>query len=167
MALLVGVVVGVWLPLPPAGVPVVQGALVVVWVLAVAVVILRAAPLPVTVVLATGFTVGGLLLGVTRHAVAVETPLAQWFAGQPGADTGRVGPVLLEGRLGVDAMATDYGATLRVRVERVGRLGAMRATSGGVRLSVGGRLWSGRVAGVARRARRARLGNAPPACGLP
>ena len=140
VALLVGVVAGVWLPLPLSGVRVV---LVVVWALAVAAVGLRAGPVPVTVVLVAGFTTGGLLLGATRHAAALETPLARWFADQPGADTGRVGPVLLEGRLRADAMPTDYGVALRLTVARVGRAGAMRTTSGGVRLSVGGRRWSG------------------------
>ena len=143
VALLAGVVAGVWLPVPLAGVGV---GLVVVWALAIGVVMRRARPMPVSVVLAVGFTLGGLVLGVTRHAAAVETPLARWFADQPGADTGRVGPVLLEGRLGADATTTDYGAALRLTVERVGRVGAMQPTSGGVRLSVGGRLWSGRVA---------------------
>ena len=77
-----------------------------VWALAVGAVSLRAPPVTVTVVLVAGFTSGGLLLGATRHVAALETPLAQWFADQPGADTGRVGPVLLEGRLRADAMKT-------------------------------------------------------------
>ena len=46
-----------------------------------------------------------------------------------------------------DATATDYGVALSLTVARVGRAGAMRSTSGGVRLSVGGRRWSGRAAG--------------------
>ena len=96
--------------------------------------------------LVAGFTTGGLLLGATRHAAALETPLAQWFAEQPGADTGRVGPVLLEGRLRADAMATDFGVSLALTVRRIGRPVAMRTTSGGVRLSVGGRRVSGRAA---------------------
>ena len=144
VALLVGVVAGVWLPMPLLGVRVL---LVVVWALAVAAVSLRAGPVPVTAALVAGFTTGGLLLGATRQAAADETPLARWFADQPGADTGRVGPVLLEGRLRADAMGTDYGVALRLTVGRVGRAGAMRTTSGGVRLSVGGRRWSGRAAG--------------------
>ena len=144
VALLGGVVAGVWLPMPPVGVRVL---LLVVWALAVGAVSLRAPPVTVTVVLVAGFTSGGLLLGATRHAAALETPLVQWFADQPGADTGRVGPVLLEGRLRADAMETDFGVSLRLRVGRVGRPGAMRTTSGGVRLSVGGRQWLGRVAG--------------------
>ena len=144
VALLVGVVAGVWLPLPLGGVRVV---IVVVWALAVAAVGRRVRPVLVTVVFVAGFTTGGLLLGATRHAAALETPLARWFADQPGADTGRVGPVLLEGRLRADATATDYGVVLRLTVARVGRTGAMRTTSGGVRLSVSGRRWSGRAAG--------------------
>ena len=143
VALLAGAVAGVWLPMPLFGVRVV---VVVVWALALAVVSLRAGPVPVTVVLVVGFTTSGLLLGATRYATALETPLARWFADQRGADTGRVGPVLLEGRLRADAMPTDYGVALRLRVARIGRTGAMRTTSGGVRLSVGGRLWSGRAA---------------------
>ena len=144
VALLVGVVGGVWLQAPPSGLRVL---LVAVWVIAVAAVCLRAGPVLVAGVLVGGFTVGGLLLGATRHAVALETPLARWFAGQPGADTGRVGPVLLEGRLRADATATDYGVALRLTVERIGRAGAMRTTAGGVRLSVGGRRWVRRAAG--------------------
>lgn len=82
VALLVGVVAGVWLPLPPSGVRVV---LVVVWAVAVGALTLRAGPVPVTVMLVTGFTTGGLLLGATRHAAALEIPLTRWFADQPGA----------------------------------------------------------------------------------
>ena len=149
VALLVGVVAGVWLPMPLFGLRVL---LVVVWVIAVAAVSLRARPVLVTVVLVAGFTTGGLLLGATRQAAAVETPLARWFADQPGADTGRVGPVLLEGRLRADAIPTDFGVSLRLTVGRIGRPGAMRTTSGGVRLSVGGRRWSGRAAGFVSRA---------------
>jgi len=117
----------------------------------------------VTVVFVAGFTTGGLLLGATRHAAALETPLARWFADQPGADTGRVGPVLLEGRLRADATATDYGVVLRLTVARVGRTGAMRTTSGGVRLSVGeragGRAWppAGAPGASTRRSVRPRL----------
>lgn len=148
VALLVGVVAGVWLPLPLSGVRVV---LVVVWALAVGALTLRAGLVPVTVMLVTGFTTGGLLLGATRHAAALEIPLTRWFADQPGAATGRVGPVLLEGRLRADATATDYGVALRLTVVRVGRAGAMRTTSGGVRLSVGGRRrWCGGIGTPAR-----------------
>ena len=164
VALLAGAVAGVWLPMPLCGVRVV---VVVVWALALAVVSLRAGPVPVTVVLVVGFTTSGLLLGATRYATALETPLARWFADQRGADTGRVGPVLLEGRLRADAMPTDYGVALRLRVARIGRTGAMRTTSGGVRLSVGGRLWSGRAAAWSARAHRACLRDAPSAGGLP
>ena len=142
VSLLTGVAAGVWLPVPPLAVGVV---LVVVWALAVAAVSLRAGPRPVALLLVAGFTAGGLLLGATRHAAAVATPLARWFADQPGADSGRVGPVLLEGRLREDATPTDYGAALRLTVGQVGGVGAMRAASGGVRLSVGGRRWSGRL----------------------
>ena len=144
VALLTGAVAGVWLPMPLF---VVRVGLVVVWALAVAALRLRAGSIPVTVVLVAGFTTGGLLLGATRHASALETPLARWFVDQPGAGIGRVGSVLLEGRLRADATATDYGVALRLTVARIGRRGAMRPTSGGVRLSVGGRLWSDRAAG--------------------
>ena len=143
MALLVGVVIGVWLPLPQFAVRIM---LVVVWGLAAAL-CMRAAPIPVTMALVAGFMTGGVLLAATRYAAAIETPLVRWFASQPGAETGRVGPVLLEGRLRADAMGTDYGVALSLTVARVGRAGAMRKASGGVLLSVGGRRWSGRVAG--------------------
>ena len=82
VALLVGVVAGVWLPLPLGGVRVV---LVVVWALAVAAVGRRAGSVLVTGVFVAGFTTGGLLLGAARHAAALETPLVRWFADQPGA----------------------------------------------------------------------------------
>jgi competence protein ComEC len=144
VALLAGVATGVWLPMPIGVVRVVLG---VVWLVTVAAVSLRAPPLAVVVLLVAGFTTSGVLLGATRHAAALETPLARWFADQPGAAGGRVGPVLLEGRLRADATPTDYGVTLRLMVERIGRADMLRATSGGVRLSVGGRRWSGRTAG--------------------
>jgi competence protein ComEC len=143
VALLAGVVTGVWLPMPLIGVRVL---LVVVWALAVTAVWLRAWPSALAALLVVGFTTGGLLLGATRHRAAVNTPLARWFATQPGAGTGRVGPVLLEGRLWADAMPTEYGVSLRLTVERIGRAGDMQTAAGGVRLSVGGRRWSGRVA---------------------
>ena len=145
VALLAGVVAGVWLPLPLFGVRVV---LVVVWALAVMMVVTRrAGSALVALMLVAGFSTGGLQLGVTGYTAAVATPLARWFADQPGADTGRVGPVLLEGRLRADATSTDYGVALRLTVGRVGRAGSMRTTSGDVRLSVGGGRWSDRVAG--------------------
>ncbi len=74
VALLVGVVAGVWLPLPLSGVRVV---LVVVWAMGVVALSLRAGPVPVTVLLVAGFTTGGLLLGATRYTAALETPLAR------------------------------------------------------------------------------------------
>ena len=144
VALLVGVATGVWLPMPIGVVRVVLG---VVWVATVAAASLRAAPLALVVLLVAGFTTSGLLLGATRHVAALETPLARWFDDQPGAAGGRVGPVLIEGRLRADATPTDYGVTLRLMVERIGRADLLRPTSGGVRLSVGGRRWSGRMAG--------------------
>ncbi|MDP7690406.1 MAG: DNA internalization-related competence protein ComEC/Rec2 [Vicinamibacterales bacterium] len=142
--LLAGVATGVWLSMPIGVVRVVLG---VVWVATVAAASLRAAPLALAVLLVAGFTTSGLLLGATRHVAALETPLARWFDDQPGAAGGRVGPVLIEGRLRADATPTDYGVTLRLMVERIGRADLLRPTSGGVRLSVGGRRWSGRMAG--------------------
>ena len=88
-----------------------------------------------------------MLVGATRYASTVETPLARWFAGQPGAHTGRVGPVLLEGRLQADATATNYGVILRLAIGRIGLAGALQPTAGSVRLSVSGRRWPERLAG--------------------
>ena len=143
-ALLAGIVSGVWQPVPLGGV---RAVLVVVWVLAIAAIARRARAGVVVLLLAIGFTTGGVVLGATRYTAAVQTPLAQWFAGQPGAQRGRVGPVLVEGRLRADATATDYGAILRLDVEHVGRAGALRPVVGGVRLSVSGQRWPDRLAG--------------------
>ena len=101
--------------------------------------------LVVAVVLGAGFAVGGAALGATHRTAALETPLARWFDERPGARAGRVGPVLLEGRLRADAMTTDYGARLDIQVARVGAVGKMLTSSGGVRLSVGGRRWAARL----------------------
>jgi competence protein ComEC len=158
VALLVGVVAGVRLrlPVPVAVLPFVA---VLTWVLAVAAVGLRARPAVAALALVAGFTSGGFLLGATRQGVALDRPLVRWFGDQPDARAGRVGPVSLEGRLRRDAVRTDYGAVLDLAVERVGRAGRgspMQTTSGGVRLSVGGRLVTSRL-GAWRAGRRVRV----------
>ena len=133
----IGLVVGVW-----AGVGfgwplvVAQWMALAAWVAAVA----RGGSRPrrVAGVLVVGFCAAGVLLGASRRHAAETTPLARWFAEQPGAEAGRVGPLRLEGRLRADAATTDYGAVLDLASTWVGDDRWGHPVSGGVRLSVGG-----------------------------
>ena len=141
--LLVGAAVGAWAPLPVGGV---RAALAAVWALAVLAVARGAPARRVGVLLGVGFALGGAALAAAHRAAALETPLRAWFDRQPeAAGIGRVGPVRLEGRLRRDARATDYGAAFELAVSRVGPAGGMVPATGGVRLSVGGELWAGRI----------------------
>ena len=141
--LLVGAAAGAWAPLPAGGL---RAALVVVWAMALLAVARGAAPRRVAMLLGVGFALGGAGLAATHRAEALDTPLRAWFDRQPeAAGTGRVGPVRLEGRLRRDARVTDYGAAFDLAVSRVGRAGEMTPASGGLRLSVGGELWAGRI----------------------
>ena len=141
--LLVGAAVGAWAPLPVGGV---RAALAAVWALAVLAVARGAPASRVGVLLGVGFALGGAALAAAHRAAALDTPLRAWFDRQPeAAGIGRVGPVRLEGRLRRDARATDYGAAFELAVSRVGPAGGMVPATGGVRLSVGGELWAGRI----------------------
>ncbi len=135
IALVVGLLAGVWFAWPLA---VARTVAVAAWVLAVAVAARTGRPVLVAGALLAGFCAAGVLLGASRSQAAAETPLARWFAEQPGAKAGRVGPVALEGRLRADASPTDYGAVLDLASTWVGDDVRGRAVSGGVRLSVGG-----------------------------
>ncbi len=137
LALLLGVAAGASWP----GAMIVAGlAACACWLCAAAGVARGVRPAIVCCALVGGFGSTGLLLGSTRLTAALETPLAVWFGRQPAADSGRVGPVLIEGRLRADATRTAYGPVLEVAVFRAGRAGEMRDAAGGVRLSVAGSL---------------------------
>ncbi len=142
LALLLGVVAGASWP----GAMIVAGlAACACWVCAAAGVARGVRPALVFCALVCAFGGTGLLLGSTRLTDALETPLAEWFGRQPAADSGRVGPVSIEGRLRADATRTAYGPVLEVAVSRAGRPGAMRDAAGGVRLSVAGSLAESRL----------------------
>ena len=134
----IALVVGVWLGVSVAW-PLIVGQTVAVatWVVAVVAFACSARPVFVAGALLAGFVAAGVLLGASRGQAANDTPVLRWFHGQPGAETGRVGPARLEGRLRADASATDYGAILDLEVTGVGDGGRV---FGGVRLSVGGDL---------------------------
>ena len=141
--LLVGAAAGAWAPLP-AGL--LRAALAAIWAMALVAVAGGARPRRVAVLLGAGFALGGAALAASHRAAALETPLRAWFDRQPAsAGPGRVGPVRLEGRLERDARVTDYGAAFDLAVARVGRGGGRVPVTGGVRLSVGGELWAGRI----------------------
>lgn len=152
--LLVGAAAGVWAPLPAGGL---RAGLAAVWALALLAFARGAAPRRVGLLLAAGFALGGAALAAAHRAAALQTPLRAWFERQPeAAGVGRVGPVRLEGRLRRDARVTDYGAAFELAVSRVGRGAAETPVAGGVRLSVGGERWAGRI-GEWREGRRVRV----------
>ena len=141
--LLIGAAAGAWAPLPAGGL---RLALAAVWAMALLAVAGGRSPRRAGVLLGVGFALGGAALAATHRAAALQTPLRAWFDRQPAAaGGGRVGPVRLEGRLERDARVTDYGAAFDLAVTRVGRAGERIAVTGGVRLSVGGERWAGRI----------------------
>lgn len=135
LALVVGVWAGAWFAWP---VGVAQSLALAAWATAVAAVCCALRPGGVAGALVVGFCAAGVLLGASRRQEADATPLARWFAEQTGAESGRVGPLRLEGRLRADAAATDYGAVLDLASTLIGDADGGHPTSGGVRLSVGG-----------------------------
>ena len=105
----------------------------------------------------TAFVACGAALGGTART-ELRTPLLAWYAAHREAEPPTGGPrrvVLIEGRLGRDALPTDYGASLVIDVDRVIDRGREVAVRGGVRASVGGRFVEARMSGwrVGRRVR--------------
>ena len=96
----------------------------------------------------TAFVACGAALGGTART-ELRTPLLAWYAAHREAEPRTGGPrrvVLIEGRLGRDALPTDYGASLVIDVDRVIDRGREVAVRGGVRASVGGRFVEDRMA---------------------
>ncbi|MCY3843019.1 MAG: DUF4131 domain-containing protein [Acidobacteria bacterium] len=94
-----------------------------------------------------GFTACGTALGGIARA-ELRTPLVAWYAAQRAGEPRTGGPrrvVVVEGRLRRDALATDYGASLVVDVDRLTDRGREVAVRGGVRASVGGRFVEARM----------------------
>ncbi|MDA1092547.1 MAG: DNA internalization-related competence protein ComEC/Rec2 [Acidobacteria bacterium] len=137
IALVMGVWLGVWLAWPLG---VAQVAAVTAWAVAVATYARSARSELVSWALLAAFAAAGVLLGASRGQAASDTPVLRWFHEQPDAQTGRVGPARLEGRLRADASATDYGAAIDLDVTRVGDHPEGGPDFGGVRLSIGGDL---------------------------
>ncbi len=86
--------------------------------------------------LVTIAVLGGLLNGLHALHGAISPPLAE--LGERILAEGPHDIVTIEGRLRGDANPTDYGVSLVIDVERVEWRGESVATSGGVRVSVGG-----------------------------
>jgi competence protein ComEC len=91
------------------------------------------------------FVPGSLLIGNAANERALHPPLRQYLEDRLGGftihseDLARQDtPVEIEGRLLADATATDAGAALRVRVERVSAGGCLEPATGGVSLAVVG-----------------------------
>lgn len=99
------------------------------------------------IALIAGCLLSGAALGWIAADRAYHPPLLQWYAA-----AGTSEPVVLEGILREDSMATDVGVSITLDVDRV----ASEQTAGGVRLSVAGLLSAG-VADEWRRGRRLRL----------
>ena len=98
----------------------------------------------VTVVVSTGFVMVGLILGAQAAAAATTTSLQRWQeAGR--TDGRREGPVEVGGRLRRDAILTEFGASLDLRVDRRRTPPGWVDMNGGLRVTVGGERVAGRV----------------------
>ena len=139
IALLAGVLLG-W-RVPDLGGGVLIAAVIVAWLLATAALAawrVRA----FCVAAAGGFFLVGVQLAAFATASATETSLRRWHQRSPPRIAGR--PVSLEGVLIRDAVPTEYGSRLSLRVARVMTGGGWVATSGGIRVAVGGELTKSR-----------------------
>jgi competence protein ComEC len=92
------------------------------------------------------------LMGSDAEQRAMHPPLRQYLEDHVGgfaietADVERhETPVEIEGRLTSDAFATDAGASLRMRVERVSAGACLEPTAGGVSITVIGTLAAGAI----------------------
>lgn len=104
-----------------------------------------------------GFAACGTALGGIART-ELRTPLLAWYAAHRAGEPRTGGPrrvVMVEGRLRGDALATDYGASLVIDVDRLTDRGREVPVRGGVRASVGGRFVAARMAAwrVGRRVR--------------
>ena len=88
----------------------------------------------------------GAILGAVSERSLRRTHVRVLFDRDLAQRTTRDEPVVIEGRLRGDAALTDYGASLRIDVTRVGAPDALQPAWGGVRLAVGGTLVWGHVA---------------------
>ena len=95
-------------------------------------------PALTTVVASFGFVVTGVLLGTQATVAATTSPLREWYARAEAAGTSEA--VWIEGELTRDAIPTDYGAGLDIRVARVRSSDDWVGVTGGVRVAVGGQL---------------------------
>jgi competence protein ComEC len=98
-----------------------------------------------SIALALGFALAGVSLGVTAGGRTYRPSLLEWFGRADAANR----PLMVEGCLREDAVATRFGVTLTVDVLRVFEPNAdevvARSSTGGVRISVSGNLAAGRI----------------------
>ncbi|MDP6609345.1 MAG: ComEC/Rec2 family competence protein [Vicinamibacterales bacterium] len=108
-----------------------------------------------TVALAVGYGAFGAWVGSRETRRALEPSLKSRYVDlvERGRDAD---PVTVEGTLRRDAVATTYGATLTLAVERIGRRDDLAPASGGLRVAVGGDRVGARL-GAWRAGRRVRM----------
>ena len=133
VVLLLGVAVGVRSPGLSSGTLVV--VILLTWVCA-AISFSRAQTGLTTRCALASFLAVGLLLGAQATTRATTTELWQWYQSQPSLTSDR--PVLVEGRLTLDQVPTEYGARLDLRVDRLLSQTGWTGVDGGVSVTVGG-----------------------------
>ncbi len=112
-------------------------ALLIVWSAALALLVSRRTRMFVAVAVG-GFFIVGVQLAAEATTSATETGLWRWY--QQSIGQGADQPVVLEGRPVRDAVPTDYGARLDVRVNRVLTPAGWIVMRGRLRVTVGGGL---------------------------
>ena len=140
--MLAGVVAGTFLPVPlalPTAALIVMG-----WAGAVTAFALRSLR-ALVVSVGVAFFATGSLLAIDASSRAVQSPLRTLYDEHLPPTERRPDPMVIEGRLRRDAMPTDYGASLNIAAERAVIDGLTYGTAGGIRVSVGGTLVSGRI----------------------
>ena len=142
LLVLAGVVAGTFLPAPlalPAAALIVMG-----WAGAVTAFALRSLR-ALVVLVGVGFFATGSLPAIDASSRAVQSPLRTLYDEHLPPTESRPDPMVVEGRLRRDATPTDYGASLSIAAERAVIDGLTYGTAGGIRVSVGGTLVSGRI----------------------
>jgi len=135
LALLAGIVLGIW-----GGVPAAAGVLLLCAALALSIGCLLSGRVRLLVIaVATSWVAAGVVLGARAEASARDPPLRR------ALDPGLEGPLVLTGVLTEDASPAPNGVSLSLHVNSWSRHGAVHAADDGVVITVGGRVAAWRV----------------------